>query len=111
LSRGMVWQVNLPTGGSPPPPGGAPRLVGRVAVAAAQPHDQRGTLRRRGEHVPFGAVSDPDAALPLMILLVRHGATEWSINGRHTGRSDLPLVADGVAQAERVGELIGRILA
>ncbi len=37
------------------------------------------------------------------VWLVRHGSTAWSASGRHTGRTDLPLSADGAAEAMAVG--------
>ncbi|MER7045761.1 histidine phosphatase family protein [Streptomyces jumonjinensis] len=42
------------------------------------------------------------------ILLVRHGQTEWSLLGRHTGRTDIPLLEEGRRGAKLLGERLRR---
>jgi len=43
------------------------------------------------------------------VVLVRHGETEWSLTGQHTGKADIPLTPRGEAQArDRLGSILGR---
>lgn len=41
-----------------------------------------------------------------LIFLIRHGETEWSRSGQHTGRTDIPLTGEGRKRARQIGETL-----
>jgi len=44
-----------------------------------------------------------------VVYLARHGETAWTISRQHTGVTDLPLTAQGEAEALRLGERLERL--
>src|SRR5690606_24491841 len=97
-----------------------------------RPAGQRGDGRRRGRPgksiitPPGGGSIDTRATLstsahttsvwessarsPTRLILVRHGQTDRTVQGRYSGRVDVPLTGQGQAQAQAIGRRIATMV-
>lgn len=46
----------------------------------------------------------------MKLLIVRHGATEWSVTGQHTGTTDIPLTELGLEQADLAQKAAAKVV-
>ncbi|MGB9222720.1 histidine phosphatase family protein [Mycobacterium sp.] len=47
----------------------------------------------------------------MKLVIIRHGGTEWTLSGRYTGTTDLPLTPHGCGQAALLAPVAERVLA
>src|SRR3954451_4216292 len=64
-----------------------------------------------GTALPAAGAEGRDVSEPnenQKVWLVRHGPTEWSESGQHTGSTDVPLTDKGEAAAKALAPVLGR---
>src|SRR5262245_23218946 len=82
--------------------GSTRRLLATPAISSSRDRSRSSSSRSRRE------AREPMAGgkSPAEVVVVRHGETEWTLSGQHTGRTDLPLTERGRKQARLLEPLL-----
>jgi broad specificity phosphatase PhoE len=78
--------------------------------AEADPDSGSASAALSGVSAAPSASTVPANRSSAALVLIRHGETEWSRSGRHTGRTDVALTTAGEDQARTAGRLIRAVL-